>query len=205
MRVYRVFALWDENFRFKHQTDLPVRRMEEGNWAASDERKELHCQTLPRYVMRIPLKLHFSSSSRRERPWSHFGCQKHAGIRFCFSTLASLPHSLIYCLPEPSRPLGFPPFQDSSSGRQLPASGCLTGLSVPAVEWNPIAGSLHKQSQNQITTKVRLANCYVTSPVGQEAPPAPFILCIHGLTTMCHLPSSRRVMQGGNHKPYGRA
>ena len=142
------FSLWDENFCLKHQMTLPVRRVGKGNWAALTNavmlRNEKPFQT-----------------SLLEHPWSHFGCHKHTGIHFCCLTLASLPQLFIYCLPEPSRPLRFPPFQDSSSGRQLAASGCLTGLNIPAAEWNPIASN--KLSQNQISTQGRLPNCYMTS------------------------------------------
>lgn len=158
-----------KKFCFRCLRGLPVRRMEEGE-----------CQvSVKSCTETLMLSWESLSNFTFEHPWGHFGC--HTGIHFCFWTLAFLPQPLIYCLPEPSRPPGFPPFQDSSSARQLPASGCLTGLNIPAVEWNLIAGtqkSSHKHSQNQITTKVRLANCYVTSLQGLEAP-SKLSPCIH--------------------------
>lgn len=144
---------------------------EEGNWRQK------------KIVVTLHVKLHLCSRTRlqeKRAPAEPFWLPSAGRNKVCFPTLASLLQPCLHCLSGPSRPLGFPPFQGSSSGRQFSASGCLMGLNIP------MAGTpkrSRKQTQKQIATKVRRANCYLaatmTSLVRLEAPSKHFSLCIH--------------------------
>lgn len=61
---------------------------------------------------------------------------------FCFLTLASPRWLAVHCLPGPFRPLGFPPFQGSSSvDDNTPRQAVWQCLNIPLLEQSAIAGT----------------------------------------------------------------
>lgn len=61
---------------------------------------------------------------------------------FCFLTLASPRWLAVHCLPGPFRPLGFPPFQGSSSvDDNTPRQAVWQCLNIPLLEQSTITGT----------------------------------------------------------------